>query len=47
MQKLQEKPVEEQSDVQATTGDAQNAKAVQEDVNGEQMEQVSLADDGK
>ncbi|GJZ57649.1 Rab-GTPase-TBC domain-containing protein [Tanacetum coccineum] len=46
MQKLHEKPVEEQIDVKATTGDAQNAKAVQ-DVNGEQMEQVSLADDGK
>ncbi|KAI3799763.1 hypothetical protein L1987_35073 [Smallanthus sonchifolius] len=40
------KPAVEQASVKLA-GDEQNAKAVQEDENGDQMEQVSLADDGK
>ncbi|KAI7752698.1 hypothetical protein M8C21_029231 [Ambrosia artemisiifolia] len=44
--KVVERPATEQANVK-TVGDEQNAKAVQEDVNIDQMEQVSLADDGK
>nr|XP_043632227.1 GTPase-activating protein GYP2-like [Erigeron canadensis] len=46
VQSLQEKPLEEHSDVEAT-GDEKSPKAVKEDENGDQMEQVSLADDRK
>ncbi|XP_076900118.1 uncharacterized protein LOC143554164 [Bidens hawaiensis] len=44
--KVVEKPVIEQASAKIS-GDEQNAKALHEDVNGDQMEQVSLADDGK
>ncbi|KAF5770818.1 putative Rab-GTPase-TBC domain-containing protein [Helianthus annuus] len=44
--KVVEKPVIEQVHAKIA-GDEQNAKVVQEDENGDQMEQVSLADDGK
>lgn len=43
VEKLPVKPAEEQADVQVN-GDEQNAKGVPEDVNGLEMEQVSLAD---
>ncbi|KAI3817157.1 hypothetical protein L1987_10946 [Smallanthus sonchifolius] len=42
---LQGKPTEEQTNIKVT-GDEQNAKAVQDGENGDQMANVSLADDG-
>ncbi|KAD5961985.1 hypothetical protein E3N88_13458 [Mikania micrantha] len=46
VEKLQGKPAMEQTNIKVT-GDEQNAKAAQDDENGDQMEHVSLADDGK
>ncbi|KAK9063006.1 hypothetical protein SSX86_016876 [Deinandra increscens subsp. villosa] len=45
-EKLQVKPTEEQANIKVT-GDEQSAKALQEDGNDDQMEHVSLTDDGK
>lgn len=47
VEKLEGKPAQEQANVKITTGDEQNVKTVQEDENGDEMEQVSLSDDGK